>query len=335
YACGPPMCGCAIREKSLRSMAFASVAVPTVDRGFDPSRSWSTMMAVVSPSRTSTSGRPGDGMKPWTNAGYVTLMSLCDSAAIVPNTRELFPEPDTPVKTVSRRLGSERLTSARLFSRAPCTRMRWWESAVAVVSVTVLSSVMVSRRGVGECREQPLESRALGGAHRRERSEGESPTTRGALPRPRADDAPPADRRALEDAVVPGDERGVVGGAHERQPIGVAEDQLIEARQEEFAHRVPLPRRVLLHEARSPVRGLVSARDRPRLHGVDDERKRGADDAQRQLGPPREVTQSGRSVRLQVAAQELRGGGDTVTVEAFAQARSGRQPPCRVDDRGL
>jgi hypothetical protein len=44
-------------RRSLRSIALASVAVPTVDRTFAPIRSWSTMIAVVRPSRTSTSGR--------------------------------------------------------------------------------------------------------------------------------------------------------------------------------------------------------------------------------------------------------------------------------------
>ena len=48
-------------------MALASVTVPSVERGFAPSRSWSTMIAVVSPSRTSTSGRARVGMKTWTN----------------------------------------------------------------------------------------------------------------------------------------------------------------------------------------------------------------------------------------------------------------------------
>jgi hypothetical protein len=52
----------------MRSIAFASVAVPTVERGFAPIRSWSTMIAVVRFSSASTSGRGSDGMKPWTNA---------------------------------------------------------------------------------------------------------------------------------------------------------------------------------------------------------------------------------------------------------------------------
>src|SRR6478609_1979922 len=53
----------------------------------------------------------------------------CDSAAIVPNTSELLPDPETPVNTVSRRLGSSTLTSLRLLTRAPWTRIRSWRSA--------------------------------------------------------------------------------------------------------------------------------------------------------------------------------------------------------------
>src|ERR1700736_5070441 len=122
------MCGFPSRLNRIRSSALASVAVPTVERGSAPIRCWSTMIAVVSPSRTSTSGRASVGMKPCTKALYVSLISRCDSAAIVSNTSELLPEPDTPVNTVSRRFGSSMLTSFRLFSRAPCTRIRSWLS---------------------------------------------------------------------------------------------------------------------------------------------------------------------------------------------------------------
>ena len=68
YALEPPMCGFARRLKRMRRSAFASVTVPTVERGLPPMRSWSTLMTVVSPSSTSTSGRAIVGMKPWTNA---------------------------------------------------------------------------------------------------------------------------------------------------------------------------------------------------------------------------------------------------------------------------
>ena len=66
-AVGPPMYGLPRRLNRLRSMAWASVTVPSVERGFAPRRSWSTMIAVVSPSSTSTSGRARVGMKTWTN----------------------------------------------------------------------------------------------------------------------------------------------------------------------------------------------------------------------------------------------------------------------------
>ena len=67
-ALGEPMCGFPSRLKRMRSIALASVAVPTVERGLAPIRSWSTMIAVVRPSRTSTSGRASVGMKPCTKA---------------------------------------------------------------------------------------------------------------------------------------------------------------------------------------------------------------------------------------------------------------------------
>src|SRR5690606_29865071 len=53
---------------------------------------------------------------------------------MVPNTSELLPEPETPVKTVRRRLGISTLTSLRLFSRAPCTRISSWPSATCDAS---------------------------------------------------------------------------------------------------------------------------------------------------------------------------------------------------------
>ncbi len=68
YALGEPMCGFPSRLNRMRSIALASVAVPTVERGFEPIRSWSTMIAVVNPSSRSTSGRASVGMKPCTNA---------------------------------------------------------------------------------------------------------------------------------------------------------------------------------------------------------------------------------------------------------------------------
>jgi hypothetical protein len=51
------------------------------------------------------------------------------TAAMVPNTSDDLPDPETPVNTVSRRLGIWTLTSFRLFSRAPSTRIKSWLSA--------------------------------------------------------------------------------------------------------------------------------------------------------------------------------------------------------------
>jgi hypothetical protein len=67
-ALGEPMCGFPSRLKRMRSIALASVTVPTVERAFAPIRSWSTLIAVVRPSSTSTSGRASVGMKPCTKA---------------------------------------------------------------------------------------------------------------------------------------------------------------------------------------------------------------------------------------------------------------------------
>src|SRR5215210_8988769 len=64
---------------------------------------------------------------------------------MVPNTSELLPDPETPVNTVSRRFGSSTLTSLRLFSRAPCTRIRSWRSATCSAGdcVSVLVAMLI------------------------------------------------------------------------------------------------------------------------------------------------------------------------------------------------
>src|SRR5918998_3531336 len=78
-------------------------------------------------------------------------MSRCDSAAMVSNTSELLPEPETPVNAVSRRFGISMPTSLRLFSRAPCTRISSWLSATCGagdrVSVLVLIVPPICRAG--------------------------------------------------------------------------------------------------------------------------------------------------------------------------------------------
>src|SRR6202035_1615471 len=149
---GEPMWGLPSRLKRMRSIAPASVAVPTVERASAPIRSWSTMIAVVSPSSTSTSGRACVGMKPCTKALYVSLISRWDSAAIVPNTSELLPEPETPVTAVRRRLGISMLMSLRLLTRAPCTRIASWLSAARGPGdrVFLLVAMLIDLRLLGE-----------------------------------------------------------------------------------------------------------------------------------------------------------------------------------------
>src|SRR5664280_594239 len=163
YACGEPMCGRPSRLNRMRSIALASVAVPTVERALAPIRSWSMMIAVVSPSRTSTSGRARVGMKPCTKALYVSLIIRCDSAAIVPNTSELLPEPETPVNTVSRRFAISTLTSLRLLTRAPCTRIRSWLSAACSPgdSVPVLVAMLIVSQFVRRGRLRGLRRQRL------------------------------------------------------------------------------------------------------------------------------------------------------------------------------
>src|SRR5688500_3699354 len=60
---------------------------------------------------------------------------------MVPNTSDDLPDPETPVNTVSRRLGISTLTSFRLFSRAPWTRIRSWLSAVCRVEEAFLATI--------------------------------------------------------------------------------------------------------------------------------------------------------------------------------------------------
>src|SRR3954453_7548428 len=87
-------------------------------------------------------------------------MSRCDSAAIVSNTSELLPEPETPVNTVSRRLGISTLMSLRLLTRAPWTRIRSWLSAsgssgdrAPVLVAVLIGSPSVDRASTsGGCR---------------------------------------------------------------------------------------------------------------------------------------------------------------------------------------
>ena len=67
----------------------------------------------------SASGWEYFGKKFRTNMLKFSFNRRCDSVAIVSNTMDDLPEPDTPVKMVILRLGMRNETFFRLFSRAP------------------------------------------------------------------------------------------------------------------------------------------------------------------------------------------------------------------------
>src|SRR5687768_1827580 len=67
---------------------------------------------------------------------------------MVLNTSDDLPDPEMPVNTVSRRLGMSTLTSFRLFTRAPWTRMRSWRSAGCRLAEVMTSSIDNLRRGL-------------------------------------------------------------------------------------------------------------------------------------------------------------------------------------------
>src|SRR5881392_3497316 len=79
---------------------------------------------------------------------------------MVPNTSELLPEPETPVNTVSRRFGISMLTSFRLFTRAPCTRMRSWRSAAGSARgcASVIVAVLIASPSVAGASAQLLDA---------------------------------------------------------------------------------------------------------------------------------------------------------------------------------
>src|SRR5215510_6562523 len=74
---------------------------------------------------------------------------------MVPNTSDDLPDPETPVNTVSRRLGIATLTSLRLFSRAPWTRIRSWLSAGCCLVEAMFALMSSSLDGLGRVAPSP------------------------------------------------------------------------------------------------------------------------------------------------------------------------------------
>src|SRR5215207_792828 len=77
-------------------------------------------------SMASASGWEYFGRKFRTNMLKFSLSSRCDSVAIVSNTIDDFPEPETPVKMVILRFGMRNETFFKLFSRAPRSSIYSW-----------------------------------------------------------------------------------------------------------------------------------------------------------------------------------------------------------------
>src|SRR5215211_1098323 len=77
-------------------------------------------------SMASASGCEYFGRKFRTNILKFSLSRRCDSVAIVSNTIDDLPEPETPVKMVIFRLGMRNETFFKLFSRAPRISMYSW-----------------------------------------------------------------------------------------------------------------------------------------------------------------------------------------------------------------
>src|SRR5687767_7340506 len=77
-------------------------------------------------SMASASGWAYFGRKFRMNMLKFSLSRRCHSVAIVSNTIDDLPEPETPVKMVIFRLGILKLTFLRLFSRAPCSSIYSW-----------------------------------------------------------------------------------------------------------------------------------------------------------------------------------------------------------------
>jgi hypothetical protein len=74
----------------------------------------------------SASGWEYFGKKFRTNMLKFSFINLCDSVAMVSNTIDDLPEPETPVKMVIFRFGIRNETFFRLFSRAPRISIYSW-----------------------------------------------------------------------------------------------------------------------------------------------------------------------------------------------------------------
>src|SRR6185503_8071640 len=89
-------------------------------------------------SMASASGWEYLGRKFRTNMLKFSLSRRCDSVAIVSNTMDDLPEPETPVKIVIWRFGIRKDTFFKLFSRAPRISIYSWDT-ISLLFLTILS----------------------------------------------------------------------------------------------------------------------------------------------------------------------------------------------------
>src|SRR5918996_845925 len=162
-ALGEPMCGCPSGLKRMRCIALASITVPTVERALAPIRSWSTRIAVVKAVEDIDLG-PRQRRHEALQEGAVGLVDqpLRLRGNRVEHQRALA-RAGAAGHTVSRRFGISTLTSLRLFSRAPCTRIRSWLSATCSAGdcVSVLVAVLIVSPSVRRGRLRGLRWRRL------------------------------------------------------------------------------------------------------------------------------------------------------------------------------
>src|SRR6187549_666050 len=96
-----------------------SVIVPTVERGFEPMVFWSIDTTGERPLTKSTSGFLSCPMKRFANVDIDASSRRCPSTYTVSKASDDFPDPLTPVTTMSLSRGISTSTFFRLFSRAP------------------------------------------------------------------------------------------------------------------------------------------------------------------------------------------------------------------------
>src|SRR5690349_18125560 len=108
-------------EYNIRSKLLRDVTDPTEERDVVPPRCCCNATAGGRPSMLSTIGTGIWWNKRRAYGDTDSRYRRCASAYRVPNAKEDFPDPDTPVNTTNASLGMSRLTFLRLCSRAPRT----------------------------------------------------------------------------------------------------------------------------------------------------------------------------------------------------------------------